>query len=222
MPAEAWLDLPYLEAVQYLLWLQPTPKTEYDRMAQQARDLAFTVSRVAKVEVLQEVLDSLREAASTGMTLDEFVKSQEFTGLSDAHLEVVYRTNLQSAFGRGSYDKLTDPTLGGAFWGWRYNTVGDERVRESHRVMDGLTFRTGTAESYYPPWDFNCRCSAEPITNSEARRDALVSDEIPAEAQDALATTDFRSPALRMPYSPDMGGIDVGLAHQFFQDRRPS
>ncbi len=213
-----WVDLPFLEAVAYLRSLAPTPKDTYDAMSQDAQDLAFTVSRISKVEVLQEVLGLLRDAAESGKTLQDFVDEAQFTGLSDAHLETIYRTNLQSAFGRGSYDKLTDPALGGAFWGWRYHTVEDDRVRESHAVLDGLEFRTGAHDEVYPPWAYQCRCSAEPITWSEAKDGGYESDPLPPEAQQALAETDFRSPALKQTYVPDLNGIDLGLVSHYLQD----
>jgi SPP1 gp7 family putative phage head morphogenesis protein len=216
---QSWVDLPFTEAVAYLRALAPTPRDVFDTMSEESRQLAFTVSRISKMTVLQEVLDSLREAAQSGKTLEEFVSELELTGLSPAHLETVYRTNLQSAFGRGNFEKLTDPTLGGAFWGWRYKTVGDDRVRDSHRVLDGLTFKTGAHDEVYPPWDFNCRCAPEPITRREARNDAIESDELPAEAQDALSNTEFASPALGLPYQPDLSGFDLGLISQFVGDQ---
>lgn len=215
-----WIDLPYAEAVRYLRSLAPTPKDIFDTMREESRRRAFTVSRIAKMEVLQDILSALTEAAETGQTLTDFVKEMEVTGLTPNHLETIYRTNLQTAFGRGSYEKLTDPQLGGAFWGFRYRTVRDERVREEHAVLDGRKFETGAHDEIYPPWSFNCRCSPEPITRREARKNGYVSDDLPAEVQQALGETDFASPALGVEYEPDLGGYDLGLVVKFINDHQ--
>lgn len=58
-----------------------------------------------------------------------------------------------------------------------YNTAGDERVRDSHRRMDGITMQKKSAwwNTHWPPLDYGCRCTvvpgikpAKPLTDSEA------------------------------------------------------
>jgi hypothetical protein len=218
MPAK-WIDLPFLEAVRFLRSLAPTSREVFDEMSVEARSRAFTVAHVSKMGALQDVLDALAGAAESGMTLSEFVDAFEPLGLSEAHLETIFRTNLQSAFGRGSYEKLTDPALGGALWGWRYGTVGDDRVRESHAALDGLTFEKNAHPEIYPPWSWNCRCSAEPITRREARENDYVSASLPAEVQEDLASSEFTSPALGIEYQADLGSFDLGLVSEFLNDQ---
>lgn len=214
-----WVDLPFIEAVRFLRGLKPTPRDVYDDMSAEARSQAFTVARVAKLAALQGVLDQLQDATVSGLTLDEFLEQNEGLGLTEAHLETVYRTNLQTAFGRGRHDQLTDPALGRAIWGWRYKTVGDDRVRPEHEALDGLVFEKGAHDEVFPPWDFNCRCSSETITRREAERDALESDSLPGEVQDALAESDFSSPALGARYTPNLAGYDLGLVSQYLNDK---
>lgn len=216
-----WLNLPFAAAVRFLRDKKPTPRAVFDTMTVEERAQAFTASRIAKLESLQDVLDQLVDAASAGMTLPEFVKDLEARGLglSDAHAETIFRTNLQSAFGRGRWEQGNDPTIGGVFWGWRYRTVGDERVRVAHAVLDGLVFEKGVHQEVFPPWGFNCRCAAEWITKREARRDQLVSDSLPAESQQEVAASDFASPALGIPFQPDLGGYDLGLVAHFVADQ---
>ena len=218
MPAE-WINLPFAAAVRFLRSLRPTPRDVFDTMSAEARSRAFTASRLTKLEALQSVLEALQEAAETGKTLAQFIAELEQLGLTDAHLETIFRTNLQSSFGRGRYEQLVDPTINRAIWGWRYRTVGDERVREEHAVLNGMIFQTGTHEEIFPPWDFNCRCSSEVITRREAQRDGLESDSLPLEVQEALGETDFMSPALTVELHPDLGGYDLGLVAQFVSDQ---
>lgn len=61
-----------------------------------------------------------------------------------------------------------------------FTTAGDERVRESHAELDGLTFRIDAsfARKIWPPLDWNCRCHLVPgigaKINNEAEAGALV------------------------------------------------
>lgn len=220
MPAE-WLDLPFAAAVRFLRDKKPTPREVFDTMKVEERAAAFTASRIAKLEALQDVLDRLVDAAQVGKTLREFIKELEGQGLglSQAHAETVFRTNLQSAFGRGRYEQGHDPAIGRIFKGWRYRTVGDERVREAHALLDGSVFEKDAHSEVFPPWGFNCRCAAEWITRREWERDGLTSDTLPAEVQDELGSTDFASPALGIPFQPDLGGYDLGLVAHFVADQ---
>lgn len=215
-----WVDLPFAAAVRFLLAKQPMTKEEFAQLDAEERAKAFTVAGIAKIQTIQDVLDGLQEAAAVGKTLDQFMAEFEFTGLSQGQLETIYRTGLQSAFGLGRWEQGTDPAIGDAFWGWRYRTVQDERVRPSHAALDLLVFAKGAADEVFPPWGFNCRCAAEWITNPEARDSALTSDEIPSEAMDDLMTTSFSSPALGAEFSPDLGSYDSGLVAEFIAGQR--
>src|SRR6185295_9984006 len=53
---------------------------------------------------------------------------------------------------------------------WQYHTAGDDRVRPTHAVLNGLIL-PGNHEfwnDHFPPWSFNCRCAV------------TATDEIPA------------------------------------------
>ncbi len=217
--SDDWVELEFQEAIDFLLAKRPTPKSVFDEMTVQEQQKAFTASRVLKLEVLQDMLEQIQEAVASGRDLPEFVASFQDSGLTDAHLETIYRTNVEAAYGRGSWDLLTDSDIASAIWGWRYHTVGDERVREAHRVMDGLEFKMGEGTAFYPPWGFNCRCSSEAITELEAREGGLQTSAIPDEAAQELAETDFASPALGVPFKPDLGGYDPGLLVAFNRDQ---
>lgn len=48
---------------------------------------------------------------------------------------------------------------------WVYHGVMDDREREEHVEMEGLVFRIGdpAGDAVYPPADWNCRCSGDPV-----------------------------------------------------------
>lgn len=217
--ANDWENLPFREAVAYLKGLRPTPKDLFDTLIVQARVQAFTVSRVTKLNVLQRILELLQVAISDGLTLQEFLDDLQNVNLTEAHLETVYRTNLQLAYGYGQWLQGTDSDLVGEIWGWRYHTVGDDRVRPAHADLDKKQFQLGSHDAVFPPWDFNDRCSSEWITTLEAQEQRLVTDDLPPSVVNALARTQFVSPALGVRYVPDLSAYDVGLISRFVSDQ---
>lgn len=47
----------------------------------------------------------------------------------------------------------------------KYQTVGDDRVRQAHRALNGIIkpIDDGFWDTYYPPNDWGCRCDAEAV-----------------------------------------------------------
>jgi SPP1 gp7 family putative phage head morphogenesis protein len=50
-----------------------------------------------------------------------------------------------------------------------YVTVGDQRVRESHKVLDGVIKPVWDSfwNTYYPPWSWRCRCDTKSLVDGE-------------------------------------------------------
>ena len=62
----------------------------------------------------------------------------------------------------GQLTKERQTDLGVEQYIWR--TVGDERVREEHEILDGEVFSwDNPPEPGQPGDDYQCRCTAEPI-----------------------------------------------------------
>lgn len=209
--AKDWTDLPFQEAIDYLISLRPITQAELDILEAEIAERVFTVANVFKLETLQGMLDAVTSAFRGGSSIDDFLARFEGEGLSAAHLETVFRTNVQSAFGRGLWEQGTSESIQAEIWGWRYHTVGDDRVREEHDALDELIFQTGERDEIFPPWDFNCRCSAEWISLQEAIDEGYESDPLPDGVSEAIDGTDFTSPAIDNGYNPDMSGYDADL-----------
>lgn len=60
-----------------------------------------------------------------------------------------------------------------------YQTAGDDRVREEHAILEGITepLDSDFWETYYPPNDWGCRCDAVPTTSD--KRVMISKNELP-------------------------------------------
>jgi len=80
-------------------------------------------------------------------------------------LEGIFRTQTALAYGAGRWQLEQDPAVQEILWGYKYVTVGDDRVRPEHVGFEGVTLpKDDPFWSYaYPPNGFNCRCVAIPL-----------------------------------------------------------
>jgi GNAT superfamily N-acetyltransferase len=122
--------------------------------------------------VRSELEKSLRE----GGTFKDFAARVEDGGaglgitLDDsAYLDMVFRTNVQSAYGAGRYRAMTDPDVMGERPYSELRTVGDARVREEHAVLDGTVTLIGSPAFRLCscPLGFNCRCANVTLTKDD-------------------------------------------------------
>lgn len=65
--------------------------------------------------------------------------------------------------------KWNDITQNGDRYNIQYRTAGDEKVRDSHRVLDQITLPASDAfwNQFYPPNGWRCRCDAVEVLNSK-------------------------------------------------------
>lgn len=143
-------------------------------LADAAKARAFTVAWVTSADVLQDVQDALTAAIQSGETFGDFQKriggimqQRGWAGSTDWHLETVYRTNMQSAYGRGRYEEQRE--MADVFPFWRYIATQDQRTRPSHAALDGEIRSADDPfwRVHYPPWGYNCRCSVEALMADE-------------------------------------------------------
>ena len=217
-----WHELPFREAIEYLRSLAPMSALDIEYYAEAAASRAFFVTRVYKLNVLQAMLDAFASALEGGVTMEDFIADFAATGLSEAHLATVFKTNLQTFYGRGNWEQGNDSDISDFIWGWRYRTQGDDRVREEHEILEGLVFAKGDGDEFFPPIGFDCRCTGEWITEREAEADGLTTSTVPKEARSIFEDTDFVSPALRDEFDPDLGQYDLGLVREYLAEEGAS
>lgn len=84
------------------------------------------------------------------------------TGQSKHTIANIARTQTQIAFNAGKWNVEHSPEFEDSLWGYTYQTVGDDKVRPEHELIDGVTLPKGSPfwSINYPPNGYNCRCQA--------------------------------------------------------------
>ncbi len=161
---------------------------------------AFTVANVTKLDVLQEIQDSLAKALKNGQTLQQWkdglipelqrkgwwkrdATTQELQaagrvdaqgviakGLNPYRLKTIFQTNMQSAYMAGRYEQMVEQAEERPYW--QYVAILDSKTRPAHRALNGKVFRYDDAGwgAFYPPNGFNCRCRVRNFTLAEIER----------------------------------------------------
>lgn len=174
-PVELSFDVPPEEAIEYFKRKRVVTRKQFDELFEEARSAAFTVGGIYRTDVLEAFKEEVASALALGTPQREGVK--KFRGILDGaghkqlgafHLETVFRTNMQTAYGVGRRRALEEVTDDLPFW--QYNAVLDDRTRPRHRALDGLILPANHEfwNEHFPPWGFNCRCS---VTATDALPD---------------------------------------------------
>ena len=110
-------DFIFKEAVEFLKKKIPLKLGEYREISDECKGKAFTVSGYTSLEVLQKFLDELTEACEQGKTkkdfmdtMNDFLERNGYEGLNPFNADVIFRTNMQTAYNAGHYKSMTNPT----------------------------------------------------------------------------------------------------------------
>lgn len=116
-------------------------------------------------EVRDKIADGLEEGLSPS-EIEQKVK-EKIPDLSSAYTEVVFRTNVNTAYTDGRIAQAQKFT--GFIVGFEFSPVGDENTRPEHEILRGL--RADQEDRIWrlvkSPLDYNCRCMLIQITRPE-------------------------------------------------------
>ena len=150
---------------------------------------AFFSARVAEAHILER-LRSVTDAYSRGEMglgearnmLKDFLKAEGYdphqAGLrnlaSTARLNLIIKQNSAMVHAAAEWKRMNSPEARKAFPYVRYHSKSDRKTRSAHGDLDGKIFRKDDPflKTHTPPWEFNCRCYLEEITEKEAQRHA--------------------------------------------------
>ncbi|MCM1959026.1 phage minor head protein [Acinetobacter modestus] len=171
--------VPFLEAMQYAQLKKIVLPDEFYSLDLRTRQYASTVSFLTSLEQINTVMQAINKSIADGSTFEDFkdLVADKGIDLPESYLDNVFRTNIQSAYAHGRWqqqqrNKAARPYL-------MYSAIDDSRVRPTHLAMNRIIRHIDDPFwlIWYPPNGFRCRCTVIALTEAQALKYGITSDE---------------------------------------------
>lgn len=154
----------------------------FDKLLPELKSRAFTVTGIEEMNTLQRIRDliadlprgadwdKLKKDLVREMSpylvdpdADEDERDRQIKG-ANRRAELLLRTHGFQAYQATQYRNLQATKALLPYW--KYVTVGDDKVRESHAKLNGLILPADHPfwSEHFPPWDWGCRCQVVSVT----------------------------------------------------------
>lgn len=193
------------KAMEYWKSLSLMTAEQAKKLDAGARARAYYVSCLKEMDELALVHTAIGEALEHGATFDVFRERIARLGLPDYLAKTIFATNLQTAYAAGRYAKMQAVKKARPYW--RYLTIGDNRVRPSHAVLNGMVFPADHPfwNENHPPNGFRCRCGVQTLSPRQVEREKLtIQKEMPGDMM-------WTDPKTGMEYHVARPGADDGF-----------
>lgn len=166
-------------------WKQRAKLTDAEARAltEGARQRAFYVTGLARRDLVQLVSDGIQAALENGETLDSFreriTDAIRAEGWHDRRVELIFRTNMQSAYAAGRWKKIQAVKASRPYLQYVARMV---RTRPSHAILHRLVYPVDHEfwKTNYPPNGFRCHCHVVTLSSRQvAKRGLTVQKEMP-------------------------------------------
>lgn len=172
--------LPFKEALTF--WadkIKIGPK-DFLELSDNAKTIAFAVSRIAIGDELNTVYRLLEDSLSNGTGFETFkagasdiLERRGWTGRNAYKAEGIFRTNIQSAFNAGQFQVLDRNR--DIFPYWQYSAIEDSRTSPFCRFMNNKVYPADHPiwERIFPPNHYSCRSTVVGLTAEQVAGDGL-------------------------------------------------
>lgn len=169
----------FLEALQFAHDRKILLSHDFYSMDLKTRQMATTVSLLSSIEQIESVIKSVNKTMANGGTFKDFkdLVAQSEIILPEHYLDNVFRTNIQNAYGHGRWqqqqrNKDKRPYL-------MYSAINDTRVRPDHLKLDRIVLPIDHPFwlTHYPPIFFRCRCTVIALTEKQALKYGVTTDD---------------------------------------------
>jgi len=214
--------MPFSEAVEFFRDKIPMTAAEYGavvaEVGEYANSLAFTVSRIASADLLQDLHGEILKALEEGGTffefregIDEIMARRGWQGMTPYRLDNIFRTNNQTAYNVGRHKQMKAVADRRPFW--EYDAVNDTHTRPSHLAHDGKVYHHEHPfwNAWYPTNGYRCRCRVNSISREEMKAEGLKEQ---TQATDLLPDRGFRHNPAVQKWRPDPEKYDPRLRDQ--------
>ncbi len=204
------MGLPPKDAIAYFASKGYQITFDWRDVWQDAQAKAFTVSSVARLDILEDIRGALNTALAEGKTeawfarhLTPVLQDKGWWGRridvdpeggarvvrmgSPSRLKLIYRQNLQTSYMAGRYKQMLE-NADNRPW-WTYVAVLDDKTTSYCRGLDGLTFRHDDPfwASHYPPNHFGCRSRVRARSDRDLERNGIT----PRSGEDSMASVPY-------------------------------
>jgi SPP1 gp7 family putative phage head morphogenesis protein len=169
----------YGEAIDFFKTKKIIPSTEFKAATSMVKSISFSIAGLEEKNFLQLMQGSIKGAMDEGMPFRQWAKNVDkvftaygVTPLRPHHLETVFRTNTLSAYSVAKHEAtIGDDNVAG----YEYSAVMDDRTRDEHAKMNGFKAAKNDPvwARWWPPNDYNCRCTVTPLTHYQMQRAGL-------------------------------------------------
>lgn len=153
---------------------------DFDKLTEEAKRNAFTVTRATTLDAVERVREAVRRDLEEGGTRREFGDRVEAAlgsgALADHELDALYRTQTARAAAAGQRAVLDDPMVQDEFPYLLWSATHDGRAEPEHLAMEKAGLN-GTAvyraddpifNTHFPPIRWRCRCVVIPLSVADA------------------------------------------------------
>lgn len=174
-------DQPFQEAANFLRQKAAVPTRSYRDVWDAAHSKMFMVAGAQSEALVKDFQDAVARAIETGSTLDDFRKDfdkivathgWQYNGTRGWRSQIIFETNLSTAYAAGRYAKLSAPDTLRQFPGWQYNHSGAKHPRLQHKAWDGRIWPANDPiwNEIFPPNGYRCGCFVTPVSGRAINR----------------------------------------------------
>lgn len=174
-------SLPFDEAIDFFREKLNIPTQHWDDLWQEMHARGFAVAGAVRDGLLTDFRSAVDKAIAEGTALEEFRNDFDaivarhgwsYKGSRNWRSEVIFSTNIRTAYAAGRYKQMTDPDVLAYRPYWQYRH-GDSIVpRPLHLAWDGLALSADDPwwETHYPPNGWGCKCRVFPLSERDMKK----------------------------------------------------
>jgi uncharacterized protein with gpF-like domain len=195
MPDYPWTALPFTLAIEYFREKRNVDTDAWSQVQGTEQDAVFAVA-AAKGAMLQDLREAVDSAIAAGTTLQDFrkafdrivaVRGWDYAGDRDWRTNLIFQTNLRTAYGRGRERQIQEVKATRPYAVWRHG--GSRDPRPEHIANDGRVYRVDERPTSLPH-GYGCRCQWFTLAQQDMDAQGLsLSDRLPVPEEPGWSQT---------------------------------
>lgn len=237
--AQAFAALQKLTPTQAVDYLQRRDKVTntygWQDLWQQEHAQQFTVSRLARADLMQALQDQITKSVAGDLSRRDFMRDSKAllekagwwgtvevvdpvtgellkTTFDPARLKLIFDTNTSMAYAAGQWDRIQQTKRGHPYL--RYITQNDDKVRPAHRAWDNVTLPVDDPFwlTHFPPCGWRCRCRVVSVSQKEYDKGITPLGDLMRKTSPEIIMRDWHNPRTNQIHTIPVG-IDPGFGY---------